>query len=305
VGDGEEMIVDDALAPSAASQKAAGAGEATHAEDDSDGDLGGVVVSVANRDAGERTTGSNANVAPIHGPAASERPVRRVARASPLHPVAWVVVLAALGGAGYYAYAERARWTPWLADVAATVRGGAAQTARDAPPGPVGDGKSATATTPAPSASSPASTDVAERGADNASTSAVGPDAVAPPATHEAPENLRTVSPHAASGDEATAKRAAVTSRTPTATRPEPATAAAPAMPTRAAADPAASKGGAPTMATKKVPTGRREDTARAIDAPKPANADALATRRLIERELGEFMPPDAKRPQQGSRSAE
>ena len=76
-------------------------------------------------------------------------------------------------------------------------------------------------------------------------------------------------------------------------------------MPASAAADAAASKGGAPTAATKKVPIGRREDAARAVDAPKPTNADALATKRLIERELGEFLPPDAKRPPQSSRSAE
>jgi hypothetical protein len=310
-GDGEEMIADDALPPSAASHDAPGAGEATHAEDDRDDDLAAVVVNVANRDAGERATESIANVAPIRGPAAGERPVRRVARAHPLHPVAWAVVLAALGGAGYYAYAERARWTPWLADVAAMVRGGGAQTAHEASPGPPGDGKSATATTPARSASSPKSTDVAERGADNASTAAVGPDATASPTPHEAAENLRTVSPHPATGDEATAKRAAVTSRAPTATRAEPATTAAPArpdrapMPNSAAADTAASKGGAPTAATKKAPIGRREDAARAVDAPKPTNADALATKRLIERELGEFLPPDAKRPPQSSRSAE
>jgi hypothetical protein len=305
------MIADDALAPSAASHEAPVAGEAAHAEDDRDDDFSAVVVNVPNRDAGERAIESIANVAPVRGPAAGERPVRRVARTNPLHPVAWAVVLAAFGGAGYYAYAERARWTPWFADVAAMVRGGAAQTANDASPGPAGDGKSETATMPARSASSPKSTDVAERGADNASTAVVTPDATASPATHEAPENVRTVSPHAASGDEATAKRAAVTSRAPNATLAEPATAAAPArpdraaMPTSAAADTVASKGGAPTAATRKAPIGRREDAARAVDAPKPTNADALATRRLIERELGEFLPPDAKRAPQGSRSAE
>ena len=307
VGDGEEMIADDALAPSPASHEEPGAVQATHADDSRDDDLPAVLVNGASRDADERGTESIPKVRPIHGPAAAERPVRRVARANPLHPVAWAVVLAALGGAGYYAYAERARWTPWLADVAAMVRGGGAQTAHEASPGPPGDGKSATATTPARSASSPKSTDVAERGADNASTAAVGPDATASPTPHEAAENLRTVSPHPATGDEATAKRAAVTSRAPTATRAEPATTAAPArpdrapMPNSAAADTAASKGGAPTAATKKAPIGRREDAARAVDAPKPPNADALATKRLIQRELGEFLPPDATRSPQDS----
>ena len=311
VGDGEEMIADDALAPSPASHEEPGAVQATHADDSRDDDLPAVLVNGASRDADERGTESIPKVRPIHGPAAAERPVRRVARANPLHPVAWAVVLAALGGAGYYAYAERARWTPWLADVAAMVRGEAAQTAHDAPPGPAGDANSATATTPGRSASMPTSTDVAERGADNASTAAVGPDATAPPATQETAENAPTVSPHAASGDEATARRAAVTSRAPTAARPEtPATAGTPARtdrpsaPTRTAADTAASKGGAPTAATKKAPAGRREDTARAIDTTKPTkptNADALATRRLIERELGEFLPPDATRSPQDS----
>ncbi|MGE5172017.1 MAG: hypothetical protein ACM3JC_16765 [Rudaea sp.] len=304
VSDGEEIIADDAVPPGHTAHESLDVADAAHVADVDGGDssIGGAPV--ARSDAGEEPTEDAPQLPPIVGPDAADRPAARVARGNPLHPVAWAVVLAALGGAAYYAHVERTQWMPWLAEVTALV--GGSRPAPDVSVAPARDGTGATTTTPAASGAAPGgmTTGLAEHPAENASPPGVAAGTNADPAaTHEAPANVSPGVTDAASGDAATARRAAGSSHAPVVTRP--AASATPVAPaTRNATAPAASttaksvapKGGAANAAASKAATPKRDDAAKAADTTKPANADAVATRRLIERELGDFLPPDAKR---------
>jgi hypothetical protein len=311
VGDGEEIIAQDAVAiTQAASDRPAVVEEASAAFVDTDDDAH-FVSAKASALAGERSKDAAGESWRMPTPDAGDRAVRKRSRSNALHPAAWLVVLAALAGGGYYAYDERARLWPGLDDLAATARStieralekesashsGAGQDPanrrpRDvAPPATTTDGAKAGAGGEARPAAAPANV----KAETAASTNASGTDA-----RTQTPPSVDTPATKPA-GDAATAHRAAVSSRASAvpraATAPvEPPTVernALPPSPPKAAA-----KSATPKRPAKAKPAESADapDVTKSADNAKPTAADALATRRLIERELGEFLPPDGRR---------
>lgn len=308
--DGAEMIADDALTRAHGSPDGARAARVERADRADARTIvgaaihGGDTARRATRDASGDSLGLALD--------AADRPARLPRRSHRLHPVAWGVVVAALGGVGYFAYVEHAPWTSWLAGVTAMVRGASSPTVQDAPAPPVSDGREATTTTAAPVVPRPAATTggVADRRPDaSSSRAAAGPDGGRAATQHTAgdPGSAAT---GATPVDAATARRAAASSQAPTAARSAgavaiPATSDRTSSPTRAAANTGVSKGGARKTTTTRATTATGDDAGRPAETTKPTEADALATQRVIERELGGFLPRDTKRPPQGERATD
>jgi hypothetical protein len=181
------------------------------------------------------------------------------------------VVVCAIAGAGYYAY--QAQMLPRVADVARALHLSNDATS-DATPA-----SSSATSSPSPSGTVPASPAATAHG-----ESRQGPTAAAPAAI--APANSAATAGASATGETANAPS---TPAVPSASTPASAGPAAPGASTRP-----------PTTSTSASTTSRRRNVPRGAlppstpdSAAQPIDKDAAATQRLIERDLGRFLPPE------------
>jgi hypothetical protein len=208
-----------------------------------------------------RAIGTARHTAPV----AERRGATRAAFAS--------VAVCALVGAGYYAY--QAQMLPRIADVARALHLNNHPTSGATP-----SSSSATAAS-SPSGSAPASPAAAAREESGQGSTAAGAPTVAP-ATSAAAAGA---SPPGGTND-----AAASTSAVPSASSSTSAPAAAPSADTQP-----------PTTGTSASTTSRRRSVSRGASPPSTRNSaaqptidkDAAATQRLIERDLGRFLPPE------------
>ena len=181
------------------------------------------------------------------------------------------VAVCAIVGAGYYAY--QAQMLPRVADVARALHLSNGATSDAAPASSSANSPSSPDTVPA----APAATVRGERGPGSA---AAAPGAIAP-ATSAA-------TPGASATGETT--NAASTSALPSASAPASVRLGAPSASTR---PPATSTPASTTSRRRNVPRGALPPSTPDSAAQPAIDKDAAATQRLIERDLGRFLPPE------------